>query len=280
MPIADSIATTARRIGSVGKILLGPGVRKLYEGIAVEFGRVSEYKDIVKCATVPNQNLCPESLDDLESKYGISAYGESTEQERIDRIVERATMFGSGGADWLEAQIQAAGFPLYVVENVATPGIETQMGEDTQMDITTQMGTLPSRIDPSTVPGILITSSPNRPGGGVIDAASQLGAQMGPQMQMGALSEDYSYPQPATRGIPTNATLWGGVFFLSPIEGRVATEDEMLYISDERARYLIKLVMQIKYLGRWCIAQVAQRVVRVTDEGDTRITEEGDTRRA
>lgn len=114
----------------------------------------------------------------------------------------------------------------------------------------------------------------------MIDAASQLGAQMGPQMQMGALSEDYSYPQPATRNIPTNAALWGGVFFLSPIQGRVATEDEMLYISDERVRYLTKLVMQIKYLGRWCIAQVAQRVVRITDEGDTRITEEGDTRRA
>ena len=282
MTIADSISKTLRRIGNVGKILMGEGVRKLYDGIAVEFGRVAEYKDIVKRATVPSPSLCPEALDDLESKYGVSSYGESTEQERIDRIVERGTLFGSGGPGWLEAQIQAAGFPLYVVENVPTPGIQTQFGEDTQFDDSTQFGELPSRIDPRTVPGVLITSSPNRPGGGVVAESSQFGTstQFGASTLLGTLDEDYSYPQPAERTLPGDATLWGGVFFLSPIKGRVATEDEMLFISDERARYLEKLVMQIKYIGRWCVAQVAQRVVRVTDEGDTRITEEGDTRRS
>ncbi len=279
MSIADSIAKTARRIGNVEKLLLGPGVRALYEGIAVEFGRVSEYKDIVQCATVPSSSLCPEAIDDLESKYGVSSYGESTEQQRIDRIVERATLFGSGAAGWLEAQIQAAGFPLYVVENVPTYGVETQMG-DVQMDITTQLGTMPSRIDPSTVPGILIASSPNRKGGGVISPTSQLGVQMGSGTQMGSLDTDYSYPQPAERNLPTDATLWGAVFFLSPIEGRIATEDEMLFISDERIQYLKKLVMQIKYLGRWCVAQVAQRVVRVTSDGSVRVIDDGSTRRA
>jgi len=256
---------------------MGDGVRKLYDGIAVEFGRVSEYKDIVQCATVPSSNLCPEAVDDLESKYGVSSYGESTEQERIDRIVERATIFGSGGPGWLQAQIQAAGFPLYVVENVATVGVETQMGDDTQMDITTQMGTLPSRIDPSTVPGVLITSSPSKKSGGIISPESQIGVQMGPSLQMGTLDSDYSYPQPASRNLPADATLWGAVFFLSPIEGRIATEDELLYISDERIQYLKKLVMQIKYIGRWCVAQVAQRVVRVTDDDEVRVTEDGTT---
>lgn len=277
MPIAESIAKTTRRIGNIGKLLLGPGVRALYDGMAEEFGRVSEYKEIVRCATVPSLNLCPEAIDDLESKYGISSYGDSTEQQRIDRIVERATLFGSGAAGWLQQQIQAAGFPLYVVENTPTPGIPTQMGPDTQMDITTQMATLPSRIDPSTVPGILITSSPNRKGGGVIAPGSQIGIQMGPNTQMGTLDEDYSYPQPALRNRPTDATLWGAVFFLSPIAGRLATEDEMLYLSDERIRYLEKLIMQIKYLGRWCIAQVATRVVRITSDGSVRVIDDGTT---
>jgi len=282
MAIADSIARTARRIGSIRRLLLGSGVRKLYEGIAVEFGRVADYRDIVKCATVPSSDLCPEAIDDLEVKYGIASYGDSTEQQRIDRIVERATLFGSGGPGWLEAQIQAAGFPLYVVENVPTYGIETQLGADTQFDDVTQFGTLPSRIDPRTVPGILITSSPNRKGGGVIAPSSQFGSstQFGSTTLFGTLDEDYSYPQPAERTLPNDATLWGGVFFLSPIEGRLATEDEMLYISDERIRYLIKLIMQIKYLGRWCVAQVAQRVVRVTSDGSVRITSDGSTRRA
>ena len=280
MATADSISRTLQRIGRVSSLLVGSGIRALYDGLAIEFGRIATYRDIVKCATVPSENLCPEAIDDLESKYGVSSYGESTEQERIARIVERATLYGSGGAGWLQAQIQAAGFPLYVVENVPTYGVETQMGDDTQMDITTQMSTLPSRIDPTTVPGTTITSSPNRKGGGVISPGSQMGVQMGAKVQMGTLDEDYSYPQPVERTLPTDPTLWGGVFFLSPIEGRVATDDEMLFISEERVAYLKKLVMQIKYLGRWCVAQVAQRVIRTTDEGDVRITEEGDTRRS
>jgi hypothetical protein len=100
---------------------------------------------------------------------------------------------------------------------------------------------------------------------------------MGAAMQMGTPNEDYSYPQPLEFSATIDATAWGKVFFLSPIEGRVATESEMLYISDEKMQYLKKLIIEIKFLRNWCIAQVAQRVVRVTDDDAVRVIEDGTT---
>jgi len=280
MAISDSIATTMRRIALAGGILGGPTIRKLWQGLSREFGRVWDYLGLVEAATVPSDAIPVEALSDLEAKYGISALGELSDDERIARLVERASQYGSGGAGWLQQQIQAAGFPLYVIENVYIPGVETQFGA-VQFDNVTQFGLMPGRIDPTTVPGILITSSPNRPGAKVIAAASQFGtAQFGGVTQFGTANEDYTNPQPAERGLPTDSTLWAGVFFLSPFPDRIATEDEMLFISEEATRYLVKLVQAIKYLGRWCVAQVAQRVVRITSDGSVRITSDGSTRRA
>ena len=267
MAISDNIANTMRRIGLAGGILGGPTIRKLWQGLSREFGRVWEYLGLVECAAVPSANLCVETLSDLEAKYGIQSLGDLTDDERIARIVERASQYGSGGDGWLQQQIQAAGFPLYVIENVPTYGIETQFGE-VQFDETTQWGTMPSRIDPSTVPGVLITSSPNRPGSKVLSPSSQFGGttQFGSTtVQFGTANEDYTNPQPASRNLPTDPTLWGGVFFLSPFADRLATDDEMLFIAEEKITYLVKLVQAIKYLGRWCVAQVAQRVVMVTE---------------
>ena len=258
MAIADNIARTLTRIGSIANFLSGSWVRKVWAGLAEEFGRVAEYKDLVACATVPSDQLCVEALDDLERKYGIDSFGDFTDAERIQRIEERATCRGAGGWEWLQQQVQAAGFPLYVIENVKNTSEETQMGEDTQMKTTTQMSMLPSRIDPSTVPGILIVSSPNGHGGRVVAEESMMGtAQMGEDTKMGTPNEDYSYPQPLEFSSTIDATAWGKVFFLSPIEGRVATESELLYISDEKMQYLKKLIIEIKFLRNWCIAQVA-----------------------
>ncbi|RPI63123.1 MAG: hypothetical protein EHM48_02960 [Planctomycetaceae bacterium] len=280
MAISDSIATTMRRIGLAGGLLGGPTIRKLWQGLSREFGRVWDYLGIVQCATVPSSSLCIEALSDLEAKYGIASLGDLTDDERIARLVERASQYGSGGAGWLQQQIQAAGFPLYVIENLYTPGIETQLGLDTQLDITTQLGTLPSRIDPSTVPGLLITSSASRTGSKVLDPSSQLGSMQlgtGITSQLGSRDEDYSYPQPATRNLPVDASRWAGVFFLSPFPDRLASEDEMLFIAEEKVAYLVKLVTAIKYLGRWCVAQVAQRVVMVTELDEALTMDDGST---
>jgi uncharacterized protein YmfQ (DUF2313 family) len=269
MGIETSIERTIARLNDIAYFTFGDWARRLYAGLSKEFGRVSEYKDKVLCATVPSESLCIEALDDLEKKYGISYLGDVTEQDRINRIVERASLFGSLGPGWLQQQIQAAGFPLYVIENTPQVQIETQYGDDLQHDTSTQYAMMPKRIDPTTVPGVLITSSPNKRGARRVVAASQYGTQT--QYSDGFYStpdDRYSYPQPAIRQLPTDPTKWGRVFFLSPFPDRLATDDEMLLMGDEHIRYLEKLVIQIKALRNWCIAQVYTQVIMIDDIGE------------
>jgi len=152
-----------QRIGLVSPLLTGPTARSLYTGIAQEFERTKDYIDLVNCASVPSSNLCTEALTDLEVKFGISYLGDVTDAERINRIIERASLFGAGGPRWIQDRVQEAGFPLYVIENVPGSSISTQYG-DVQYDETTQYSLVPKRVDPTTVPGILITSSPNKHG--------------------------------------------------------------------------------------------------------------------
>jgi len=277
MAINEAITRTLQRIGLVSPLLNGPTIRSLYAGIAAEFERVKDYIDIVRCATVPSSNLCTEALDDLESKFGISYLGDVTDQERINRIIERASLFGAGGPRWVQDRVQEAGFPLYVIENVPRAAMEVQYGDDFQYDITTQYALRPKRIDPTTVPGVLITSSPNKRGSRRVTASSQYGSAQYGDGLYSTPDITYSYPQLADRQLPTNPQLWGRVFFLSPFPDRLATESELLLMGDEEIAYLKKLVIQIKFLRNWCVAQVATRVVRITDDGAVRVLDDGIT---
>ena len=179
-------------------------------------------------------------------------------------------------SEWLENVIHAAGFPLYVVENIKGVATETQFG-DIQFDETTQFATMPSRVDPSSVSGVLITSSANKRGGRIVSHSAQFGSAVFGTAQFGTPDTTKSYPQPAVRNLPTDPTTWGRVFFLSPVEGRFATRDELLMLSDEQIRYLIRLVEQTKFLRNWCIAQVGTDVQRTTDDGSVRVLEDGTT---
>lgn len=272
--ISSAIARTLQRIGTVAGIF-GKNVSAIWRGLSKEFGRFIDYRDLVKCATVPSENLCVESLDDLERKYGLPDAEEMTDDERVARIVERASIRGSGGIDWFEAQIQAAGFPLYVIENSPKPSVATMFGDE-QFSSTTQFGLMPKRIDPLTVPGILITSSANSPGAGRLVSASQfgIGMQFGSSF-FGTVDPNYVFPQPSNRQLPTDTQKWSRVFFLSPFPDRLATIDEMLLLSQEKIRYLTQLVQTIKYLHLWVVAQVQEDVVLITEDGEILTTEDG-----
>ena len=273
--ISTAIEKTLQRIGTVAKVS-GKNVRAVWTGLSKEFARFVEYRDIVKSASVPSEFLCVEALDDLEDKYGLPQAEEMTDEERIARVVERASIRGSGGIDWLEAQIQAAGFPLYVIENSPMPAEDTQFGEDIQFSPTTQFGVMPKRIDPLTVSGILITSSTYSAGSGRMATESQFGVgmQFGTSF-FGTRDHNYIYPQPRERQIPQNTQKWSRFFFLSPFPDRLASIDELLLLSIEKIRYLEKLVQTIKYLHLWCIAQVQEDIVLTTEDGEILTTEDG-----
>ena len=265
----EMISRTLSRLMRVSSRIGGAWMNAVADGLSAEFARVLEWRDKVYCTALPSENLCMEAIDDLERKYGISNYADATDEERKARILERASFYTSGGPDWLEAQIQAAGFPLYVVENTPrTTIVDTQFG-DQQFDETTQFGIMPSRIDPASVAGVLITSSANKPGGFRAASNAQFGAamQFGASSQFGSPAPGYAYPSPASRVLPADPVLWGRVFFLSPVQGRLATADEMLYLSEDQIAYLTKLVIQLKFLRNWCVAQVATQVV-IVDEDD------------
>jgi hypothetical protein len=135
---------------------------------------------------------------------------------------------------------------------------------------------MPKRTDPLTVPGVLITSSAYAAGAGILATESQfgIGMQFGSSF-FGTRDPNYIYPQPKERQIPTDTQKWSRFFFLSPFPNRLAGTDELLLLSKEKITYLGKLVKAIKYLHLWCIAQVQEDIVLVTDNGEILTTEDG-----
>ncbi len=254
-----AIARTLKRLLAGGRVTDGPvWLAKLYAGLAPEFNRLSEYKGKVMAAAVPNENLPAEALDDLEAKYGIEHYLGLSEQERINRILERASGTGCGGPDWLQEQLQQAGFPLYVIANGKQSTAAVQYG-DFQYSRAVQYGQSVSRTNPASVPGELIVSSPPIKGGWPYLTQYGAARQYSPVMQQYSKVTDpaYTVPQPARFLIPYEAKYWVRFFFLSPFADRLAaSEEELLSLTAEQFRYLKRLVIQIKYLRDWCIAQV------------------------
>lgn len=280
MGASDAITNTLVRLGNVADGLLGgPQWRALLSGLSAELGRISDYRDTVLSAVIPSEALPVAALDDLEAKYGLTYLQDLSDDARIARLIERASVDGSGGPAWLQATIQAAGFPLYVIENTPQLAAQTQYGEDTEYGTGTQYEALPKYVDPRTIAGQLITSSPSRRSGPRIAGSSQYIAttQYGASTQYGTRDSAYSYPQPATRQLPSDPQKWSKIFFLSPFADRLAASSELLYLSDGQIQYLKRLVMQIKYLRNWCIAQIAEDVVRTTSDGSIRIIDDGTT---
>ncbi|PKL40740.1 MAG: hypothetical protein CVV44_03800 [Spirochaetae bacterium HGW-Spirochaetae-1] len=218
----NSITRTLNRL--LVKIHL-PGfetVRLFLEGLAVEFGRVIEMKNRVLSVVVPNVNMDTDAIEDYNEKYGIPQYLTGTDAQKINRIIERASLVGHGGPEWLEEQIQKAGFALYVHLNLPTDEDELQLG-DFQMSSTIQFGSPLTYIDPELVPGELIVGT---------------------------------HPTGGSWIITDDAFYWGYYFFLSPFSDRLAAAGELLELSQQQYNYLYKVITSLKYMRNRCIAQV------------------------
>jgi hypothetical protein len=222
----------------------------IYDGISCELDRVNDFRSIVTKSVVPNENMDHSTIEDNEIKYGIDTIISSTNQERIDRIIEAAQRDGNGGPDWIQEQIQKAGYPLYVILNTIVPDGVVQFG--TFQFSTDQFGGTSSYTNPALVPGELVASSPN---GNVGPLFEQFGSFQFGTGGFGTLVPDSSNPRPREFSISTDPNVWGYFFFLSPFPDRLALSNELLQLSDQEFNYLKKLVIKLKHARNWAIVQ-------------------------
>ena len=253
----EAIARALRRLNLQSVVMSLPVFGKaLYDGLSEEFGKVNDFKNIVKSAVVANVNMDISTLEDYEKKYNLRVDTLFDDKARIDKIIERASRNGNGTALWLQQQIQKAGFPLYVIENSKDFSTGAQYG-DFQFG-TEQYGGLVTYRDPRNIPGEIMASSPNGNVGGQYISYGDF--QFGPQVQFGTLLPNTSYPVGAGFNIPATPDSWGYVFFISPFPDRLATEIEMLSISKSQLATLKKIVIELKHARNWAVVQVTTAV--------------------
>lgn len=250
----QSIKNTLKRLS--GKIYIFNPIKwypLLLEGLAVEISRMRDFKDQVFSATVPNDAMTPDSIDDHNKKYGIPISLPGTDAEKIARIKEKAALIGFPGWEWLEEQIQAAGFLLYVHENVVLDQAVRQLGTF-QLSLTRQLGLTARFIDPDTIPGKLVVGSPPRGTGKPF--LSQLGTFQLGASQIGIPDFTKINPQPFEYVRTDGILLWGFYFTLSPFSDRLAVDEtEFLQVTQNELDYLCQIIIELKLQRNWCILQ-------------------------
>ena len=226
---------------------------KLLEGLSIEFSRVRDFKNQILNSTVPNDNMYVESIDDYNIKYGIPSTVGGTNQQKIQRIIEKASLTGMPGKDWLQEQIQKAGFELYVIENEVLESSVRRLNTF-QLSISNQLGLTARFTDPDLIPGNLIVCSPPSSIGKLI--LPRLGTFQLGQLQIGTTDPNALNPQPFKYVRTDDPKYWGFYFTLSPFPDRVATlESEFLSMSKNEYEYLKQIIIELKLLRNWCILQ-------------------------
>ncbi len=252
MSLATAISNTIRRLNLQSFIMRLPVFgQALYDGISEEFNRVNDFRTIVNKSVVPNVNMSTDTIEDNEAARGIDPDITKTSAERIDRIIEAAQRDGNGGPDWLQDQIQQAGFPLYVILNEKTVFTGSQFGNFQFGQI--QFGSSVTFTDPRDVDGELIASSPNGNIGGQFENFGNF--QFG-TTQFGKLLEGFAYPRPKPFRISSDPNRWGYFFFLSPDPAGIVGPGDLLGLTEKEFADLTKLVIQLKHVRNWAIAQV------------------------
>ena len=252
MSIKTAIARTLRRLNLQGVVMSLPVFGKaVYDALSCEFDRVNEYRTIVTKSAVPNENMSPDTIDDYESKYGIEQDATATNTERIDRIIERAQRDGNGGPDWLQDQIQKAGFPLYVILNTKTVSLVPQFGNFQFNQI--EFGGSINYTDPRTIDGELIASSPN---GNIGPLFENFGIYQFGNAQFGALVANTANPRPRIFVVNSDPDTWGYLFFLSPVADGTVSSGGLLQVTQQQFNFLKKTIIQLKHVRNWAIAQV------------------------
>ena len=252
MSIKSIVSRTLKRLNLQGIVMKLPIFgQALYDGLSVEFDRVNDFRKLVLSAAVPNDNMSDDTIEDSEQKYGIDLDITATLDERRARVIEAAQRDGNGGPDWLNEQIQAAGFDLWVILNEKDVETFPQYGNFQYSQI--QYGGQILYTDPRTIDGELVVSSPN---GNVGPLVQNYGTFQYGVEQYGVLVPGFAVPRPRDFFITSDPDRWGYFFFLSPFPDRVAGPSELLSVTEPQFAYLKKLVIQLKHARNWAIVQV------------------------
>jgi len=251
----QAIKNTLKRLS--GKIYIFNPIKwypLLLQGFSVEFGRVRDFKNKVLSATVVNDNMTPDSIDDYNKKYGIPSSLGGTDVEKIQRLFERASLNGFPGPDWFEEQIQKAGFLLYVHENQPKLANLRQWGTF-QWSVSNQWGLTARFDDPDTIPGTLVVGS--SPGGAGKVFLTVWGTfQWSTSTQWGTPDPNALSPRSIIYERTDDPKYWGFYFTLSPFPDRLAVDEtEFLSLSQNEFNYLSQIIIELKLQRSWCILQ-------------------------
>lgn len=231
---------------------------KLISGLSQEFYRLLDYRDILLKSIVPNINMSIGSIPDFNKKYGIPNTLIGTDEEKINRIIEKVDITGFPGPAWFQDQIQKAGFPLYVHENTPTVAQELQFN-DFQFSTFEQWGATSIFTNPLETPGVLIVGQPwGNSGPYPVIQYGSAGLQFGQKnLQVGGKDLAKKSPIPKNYEIQPDSATWGFYFWLSPFSDRLAVDDnELLLLTEDQFEYLKTIVISNKLVRNWCIAQV------------------------
>jgi len=237
-----------KSLSSAGTWFGGENYNNILAGMSIEFERIRAEKNDLLNSVVPNTHMSVESIPDYANKYGMR-YLVGTDADKVKKIISRAALSGASGPGWLQQQIQTEGFPLYVLENFPVPESVSEIGNEEMGDA--EMG---GNIfyDPTYVPGQLAVNSPY--------LRSEFGDNQMGDLEMGDAEMGgtqrglYPYVIEYQSGLPDSED-WGSFFFVSPFADRLATESELLALSEEAFRYLYETVIELKPSNMWAIIQ-------------------------
>ncbi len=233
--------------GQVFKFFAGTTFRKFIDALAEMPERIITHADLVRDSGIP-VNLPPESLSDWENFLALTPDSLLSDQQRSDRISGKIATIGGQGPEYLQDVLQAAGFPVYVVENSDSSGYvymsalgNFQLGE-------IELGEYSGRIDPRSVTGHLIYGAP------VWETWKNYTTALG-NFELGdAELADYNGTEtiPKVYVIPPTVNRFIFIWFLC---GPMGIND-FVDIPSERETDFRMLIESIKPVHTWVIAQV------------------------
>ncbi|MBP7735961.1 MAG: DUF2313 domain-containing protein [Spirochaetes bacterium] len=206
--------------GRAYRLINGSSHNKLIRALSKEPERIIEFYDDILSAGIPDGNLQSEVLPDWERFLGLVRISGLSDADRNNRIKGQYAAYGGQGPDYIQNVLQAAGFPVYVKENIPIyePSAHKYVSRLGWITLgQTRLGAYTTRIDPRSKTGILIAGN------------------IGGDYDLPALPERFIY-----------------IFFLCGAAGI----DHFVDLPASREYDFYNLVLQIKPAHTWVLAQV------------------------